>query len=265
MSEVLTYREIALGDTEKYFLRLFSIFEEMSAFNIYLYLQRTEKETGINSMAYVNVRKRILRLNDLGLVEAIKENHRRRNAIKYRLTSHGLFQRILMMPEYLTFPQHLKPFRNTMLLQTILYQFFEEDTLDYFNTIYRGLSLSTYLGLCCKAIISDVESFRHSRTRDKEKYMTLEHISALIEAAINNFILTIVLSSAVKNVVYIMTDSKGVEYTRSDLVSARQTGLPDDKDSEYVYPVLALAKDKKFTSMLDALKKEFDKGYKNLR
>lgn len=265
MSEVLTYREIALGDTEKYFLRLFSIFGEMSAFNIYLYLQKTEGETDHKSMAYVNVRKRILRLSELGLIEEIKEKHRYRNAIRYRLTSHGLFHRMLMMPEHFIFPLHLKPYKHSIILQTILYQFFEVETLDYFNTIVRAITLSQYLRHCCQSIIDDVESFRRSRVREKSKYMTTEHMAAIIEGAIKTLVFEIVLNSTTKYVEFSGIDRDGHEYVRTDLRKASQLSLPYDIDNEYVYPNLALAKDGKFIKILDEIKEQFDVGYKNFR
>ena len=184
MSEVLTYREIALEKLRRYFLWLLLMFSE-SAYWIFSYLKKTEKDTGRKSMAYFNVRKRVIKLKNMGLIEEIPEKHRYRNSIKYRLTSHGLFHCLMMARTlYYVFPIHLRQYKDNVILQNILYRYFAVESLLYFSTITRTLFLGDYLATCCTLILQKVESFRMSKIKDKDKdkdkdkqnYMTAENI-----------------------------------------------------------------------------------------
>ena len=261
MSEVLTYRIIALGETEKYFLWLFLMFNK-SAYWLCSYLKKTEKDTNRKSMAYVNVRKRVNRLKELGLIEEIKEKHRYRKAINYRVTSHGLFHCLMLAGNrHAIFPLSLEKYKDNVILQNVLYRFFELETLEYFNTVPRAILLLGYLGTCCKSILEKIEDYRLSRVEDKQSSISVENMDMLIMNQVQKFVFDIVNWSNIQRFVIGGLNDQGEEYVRFDY----PTRDPADPNYAYIFPNLALARDKKFTTLLDEIKSKFDKGYKNFR
>ena len=261
MSEVMGYKIIALGETEKYFLWLFLI-SNKSAYSLYSYLKETEKGTGRKSMAYVNVRKRVNRLKELGLIEPIKEKHRYRNAIKYRVTSHGLFHCLMMSgTSYTILPLFLERYKDNLILQNILYRFFELKTLEYFDTLPRAAVLGGYLSICCKSILEHIEAFRHSKLKDKEDYMTTENLDQIIMNQVQKFVFDIVNWSNVEKFVIAILNEQNEEYVTLEDPSRD----PADPNHAYTFPNLALARDNKFITLLDGIKSNFDKGCENFR
>ncbi|HEY7108911.1 MAG TPA: hypothetical protein VH415_05770 [Nitrososphaeraceae archaeon] len=262
MSELLSFREISLGKTEKYFLWLLLI-SPHHAYEICSYLKRTEKETDRQSMAYPNVRKRLVRLKKMGLIEEVMEAHRFRNAIKYKVTAHGLFQCFLMIGtdqgRYHIFPLYLKEHKENILLQNILYRYFEWETLLYFNTIPRAQFLNNYLRVCCEAILGKVESYRLSIIRDKKKSMSTENMNLTIAYQFRKFVFDIVSSSNIEKFKIIGVNEIGEEYVRFDAPGYN----PNDPDFSHLWPTSALSKDKKFMATLKEIKNEFNDGCKN--
>lgn len=122
MSEIKDYKPISpeLGNVELHFLRLFSRTDGLSAYDIFGDLK------GRKPMAYNNVHKRVKRLRELGLIDykpisEVKKKFRR-NAIYYRLTSRGLFERLL-----------------TINLESLAYLYLNKD-----NIILLYLTLSVF-------------------------------------------------------------------------------------------------------------------------
>lgn len=117
-------------------------------------------------MAYINVRKRVNRLKELGLIEQMKEKHRYRNAINYMVTPHGLFHCLMIAgTRRIILPLFLEKYKDNVVLQNILYRFFELETLKYFNTLSRAQVLVGYLSTCCKSILEKIEDFRLSKLK----------------------------------------------------------------------------------------------------
>jgi hypothetical protein len=193
MSEVWEYERILLGKTEAYFLGLISVHKK-TTYEIFSYLRRETLE-GKKSMAYKNVHKRVKRLEELGLIEPIGKI--KRGAIPHRLTSRGLYQRILLSES---------PFDNTPpvilnrkvreanpIIQTILYQFFEVQTIEILiESLGWDMILADYLRETCEAILKQLEEWRSIPVEynDNMDYV-MDH---LITVKAKNFINQMVIS-----------------------------------------------------------------------
>ena len=139
INEITDYEKVILGSTEVRFLYLISTREARSAYKIFTYLKRCEEEgiESIKSMEYKNVHKRVKRLETLGLIEI--EEIGKRKEINYRLTSKGLFQCFLeASPPLIRRTLAKNRYMNNIILKTILYQFFEPETLRHFTRHREG-------------------------------------------------------------------------------------------------------------------------------
>ena len=154
MSEIANYQKIYLDETEQIFIFLFAM-RTFSASELFSQLKNQKK------MSYKNVFTTIQRLVELGLLEAV-EGRFKRNAIKYKLTTRGLFERLALNGWFAIHPIIWYNYReNIILQQTVLYRFFETRTIWNFRKAgYSAVSIlvSDYLRKCCVGISTKVKS-----------------------------------------------------------------------------------------------------------
>ena len=191
MSEIKDYKPISpeLGNVELHFLRLFSRTDGLSAYDIFGDLK------GRKPMAYNNVHKRVKRLRELGLIDykpisEVKKKFRR-NAIYYRLTSRGLFERLLTIN--LESLAYLYLNKDNIILRTLLYRYFEPVTLGKFKET-ASIAIADYLKKCCVAILQILKFSRESVEGFREDIVDYQ-IEKTIFAEIKNLALRIVISS----------------------------------------------------------------------
>jgi hypothetical protein len=229
-----------------------------------------------------NIRKTFKKIYSKELIE---ETGRKlpHNAKEYRLTFQGLFQYLLHNAAN---PIDLKRYSNDILLDTILYQFFDAETLDYFLTMFRVFRLNRYLRNCCEVILERIEQYEGTRfytyyKRVGDSYFgripesLSDDIDRLILGEIENFIFQIVIVSKERIPDFILrsagrlpitTKMKGVSINMGTftMIHKDATDDIDDPNYQYAYPNLALAKDKKFTRLLDKIKTKFNDGSHDL-
>jgi DNA-binding Lrp family transcriptional regulator len=204
-------------------------------------------------MGYSNVLKRVKRLQELGLVKRVQKEFKRK-AIKYKITSRGLFQSLL---EHGFAPSTLEPYKDNIILNTILYQYFETTTIRKFVTVPRNAALRDYIRTCCEKILKKLDDFRPSSYK-KEEYLTLE-IDDLIRNEIKNFVFQIISMSRIRST--FILDYHEPEYQNLRVIGADVN--EDDENYTGLFPKPALRKDRKFLKLLEEIKKDFDKGYKD--
>jgi hypothetical protein len=222
ISEVKNYNRISLGSAERLFLILYCLNDNFSASKLHAYLKNTEKP-----MAYKNVHKRVKRLQDLNLIEEVKEKRGRwRNEIKYKVTPFGLFQRLLLVEVPVSRAAILRRNKDSLILQTILYRYFEPKSIAKFES-YALRIIANYLKKCCEVILEWMENYRTKYKRATPSSIT-ENMDNLITHEAKGLILNIV--------------------TISNL-------------DELFFPIETLTNDKKFMEILQEMKKDFDNGY----
>jgi hypothetical protein len=269
LSQIKPYRKIQLGEVEIFFIGLISEGAK-SAYDIFTYLRELTLQNK-NPMAYTNVRKRVKRLEILRLIEVEKKH--KRNAIRYRLTPYGLFQRLLLS---------IEPFENTpiiilakgmkesAILQTVLYQYFNEETVKAFVESWLSKHLADYLRESCEAIARKLDDWRSIPYND-DMPMAIDEV---ISIKIQNFIYQIVLSLQTGGFTKYHIKTDGSPANGFDNIQQRLD--LEGKKAGYILPHVALedigdedgdediarvlAEDKRFIELLGKMKKEFDAG-----
>lgn len=247
----------------------------LTAYDIYLHVKKIPDKK--------NIRKTLQRLEKLGLIEVVEGKYPH-NARPYRLTTQGLFQYLLNIT---VLPYALKQYEKNILLDTLLYQFLEPETLTYFYSIYRIELLNRYFKRCCRAIIFRFGEYARSKwirpgtvnkvvldflIGDMDKIIMREIKSFIFEVAINcktnepedDFIIRVTGKQTTEDKKFSTAYSqikglKGVDFDAFK-VSVRSYG----PNFEGLYPIHALSRDNKFRTLLKEMQKEFIDGSKEL-
>jgi hypothetical protein len=253
--EVIKYKRIPLGKTERDFLQYIAL-SDQSAYDICSFLKRKGEP-----ISYKNVRKTLISLLSKGLIEETGEKLPH-GAKAYRLNSRGLFQLLLQV---MTIPSVLKKeYQSSVLLQNILYQFFEVETIEKFTTLPRVYVIGHYLKECCGEILNSVEQFQTSKSKQRESWIQYD-LNQVIRHQVQKLIFDIIVASNLKGAMLAVGEDVNTDYKRlryqvghDDVIE----GL-DNKDYLTLFPNMKLRDDKKFSKALNELKKDFDDGYKN--
>lgn len=156
MSEVIGYDNTYLGPVEIVLLERFAK-EKLSAYKIYSVLKAAKQIS-----AYKNVHKRVKRLRELGLIAETRypQDHFEtyHGAIYYQITSKGIFYLIYSPLSQLNLRDLMK-YRNDVILNTLLFPFFEESTLER-HTVRVFYAIVLYLFDCCETTLRAVKEIR---------------------------------------------------------------------------------------------------------
>lgn len=247
--EIRDYNRITLGETEKLFLLIVSK-QPTSVYRIsaglkggFIIIGESVLPTGIESMAYKNVHKRIKRLRSLGLIE-VSQGHFKRNAKMYELTSGGLFERLL--DPFPILPDIVNLYGKSPIIETLVYQFFKVETISRFESIPLA-QLRLYLRKCCQAILSTLDIHRYESERIKEwrQPNSQEHLDLLASY----------LDETIKD------EAKKFVF---EIVNMSKSENPYEPDPNLnIFPRQALLEDNLFLSLLQEIKNDFDHGCKN--
>lgn len=270
ISEVTNYNEISLGSREREFLQLIALNKSRSSYDIFSYLKdnnERDKKESYSTMAYKNVHKRMKRLEALGLIEKIELELQHR-AIKYRLTARGLFQCLLENLAYACLFSD-KGYNENIILQTILYQFFELETIkNFLNFRPRMNLLNLYLRNCCQALLERIKEYQLLAVMEKYKEEFLPNdIDEIIERELRKFIFEIVTMSKYDKI-YIQRGNKLKGYSVQEYIKLgwpKAWGDPKEiGDLNYLklFPIKALMNDQNFIKVLKKIRTDFDDGYK---
>lgn len=256
ISEIRDYNRITLGETEKLFLLIISM-QPTSVYKIskglkdgFIMIADSMLTIGIRRMAYKNVYKRVKRLESLGLIQVMQGNFKR-NAKIFRLTQRGLFEDLLDPHPWL--PDILDKYRDYPVIETLVYQFFELETIANFET-FPLVELGHYLRKCCEAILNALDIHRYetkmyeewSRKSNIERERKNDHIELL------PFYLDAAIKDEAKNFVFRIVN-----------LSKDENPYQSSANNSNLFPRQALLKDKRFINLLKEIKNDFDKGSKN--
>ena len=170
----LTYFCLAGGRVEKSSMDEPWFGHGLSAYGMFTELRGSEM-----SLTYKNIRMRIVKLKEVGLIEEIKEKRRYRRAIKYKATSLGLFYRLLNQKENPISLGELEAHKDSIILQVILYPYFEHQTIRGFASHYHSLRyITNYLMKCCEIIVEFIDS-KWSKSKGQHK-IDLNELARLV-------------------------------------------------------------------------------------
>jgi hypothetical protein len=232
MSEIANFQRLTLGHAEKKFLAhiLIASFSEetaYSAYGLYSFLNKNYRP-----ITYKNVHKVVKKLESLGLIREIKGKFKR-NAIKYEATTKGLFEYFLSVSLVEGLLNVVTTYNKNIILQTLLYPFFEFKTINEFVTIESVSILKLYLRSCSEKILKSIEEFREN----SEYYTWIQQKELLdfyIKKEVTKFILEILSSTDI---------------------------LGETESTTTIFPEVALRMDKKFLALVRELKGDLDRGF----
>ena len=163
---------------------------------------------------------------------------------KYQLTSTGLFY---VLTETVSYPPSLlKKYSNDPILKTLLFQYFEVDTIASSTARFYSI-ITQYLKQCCRTTLNWLEDTQNSDEDRKNKMMNL----LLLELALNAKLLAL-------RIIIMYSDS-----TILSLTPKSKTGDPDVAYYELESNMKEiLAKDSKFIEHLHRTNADFKSGYK---
>jgi hypothetical protein len=172
LSEISKFqdRNYGLSPTASRILLYFVMRPYLSTYQIFSSLRGKSDE-----MAYKNVHKIVKRLHSLKLIEIVekksidKERESIHNPKYYRLTTGGIFSLISYIQESLLSPDMEKAkklFHNyceNIIFRTILYPYFEKESLSQMDSRNIFLEIFYYLNKCCHSTNSFVQSMKKNK------------------------------------------------------------------------------------------------------
>ena len=163
---------------------------------------------------------------------------------KYQLTSTGLFY---VLTETVSYPPSLlKKYNDDPILKTLLFQYFEVDTIASSTARFYSI-ITQYLKQCCRTTLNWLEDTQNSDEDRKNKMMNL----LLLELTLNAKLLAL-------RIIIMYSDS-----TILSLTPKSKTGDPDVAYYELESNMKEiLAKDSKFIEHLHRTNADFKSGYK---
>lgn len=163
---------------------------------------------------------------------------------KYQLTSTGLFY---VLTETVSYPPSLlKKYSDDPILKTLLFQYFEVDTIASSTARFYSL-ITQYVKQCCRITLNWLEDTQNSDEDRKNKMMNL----LLLELALNAKLLAL-------RIIIMYSDS-----TILSLTPKSKTGDPDVAYYELESNMKEiLAKDSKFIEHLHQTNADFKSGYR---
>jgi hypothetical protein len=143
-----TYRPPELGSAELEILNLFAGEKSQSTYGIHKILKTRARQRGKErSPTYKDVDKRVKRLVQLKLIYQLEEHLG--GDKHYRITPYGLITSLdkTVIEDH----RHIIYNKDNMVIRSLLLQFFEEETIDSFNSLkeFPTRNIEEYLHDCC--------------------------------------------------------------------------------------------------------------------
>ncbi len=250
MAETLSYKKVEkLRDIERS-----SFFKIMNATQPAFYL-RLRRPHGTFTKDELDA---IYRLKELKLIEESQDKKRSLlgRDIFYQLTTHGLFY---IFSNQLSYPPSiLGRYNHNVILSTILFQYFELETIERATAGFYPV-ITQYLHDCCMTTSHRTESIKHAgevTSNGRLKNGNERHIK--------------LLESDLQWQAKLMAFKLGLIYTESNILSmANSEGRATDNSRVTLYELenkmkLSLSKDKRFMQFLKTVNADFNCGYNEL-
>ena len=244
VSEVSHYKKVNLGEREAEFLARIGEGHN-SSYKIFSYLKKIGQP-----MHYKNVNKRVSRLNELGLITKAK-GESIHNAKFFALTSEGIYN-LLTEWQPLSW-KWLIEYKNNLILQALLYPYFEENTIKAF--IVRA-EIGRYFRECFHIIQLVVDLLQY-RPREYSLKTPKEKVLKQLQDDLEGQAKTLAFE--------LITRSMHFFYQSSILPEGHSfVELGEGKIQKDYNESLDLVKDKKFMALAKNIGKEYERALSNL-
>ena len=202
----------------------------------------------------------IMRLREFNLVEEVRDKRKSflGREILYVLTTSGLFY---IFSNQLSYPpQLLIRYQDNIILNTLLFPYFEVDTIERSTARFYSI-ITQYLQECCRMTLHRIDTIKKSTTANSTN-MNLKNGDRERHAKI--------LESDLQFHAKLIAFRLGVRYSESNiLLMVNSDDVDDDSARVAIYELEStmktiLSKDKKFMQLLKVVHAEFGYGYKEL-
>ena len=239
ISELSRCKLIELSETEKSFL--FKIMSgHDSSYKITSYIKSRRQP-----MAYKSEYTTIKKLQELNLIE--EEGKFLGGATTYKLTSCGLFYIFSNVTTYS--PKLLVKYQENTLLKTLLYPYFETDTIKTCTARLYSV-ITRYLRTCCESTLYTLNIIK-SNANTEERGGYIKGLESELEWHVKTLAFKVAIMYNESNILGTSPeiDNDNAKVAFYELESAMKT---------------TLSKDDRYMSLLDKLQKEFQEGYSEL-
>jgi hypothetical protein len=233
-----------------------SFFKIMNAYRPASYLRLRRHREPYNK----DEQDAIMRLREFNLVEEVRDKKKSflGKEIFYVLTTSGLFY---IFSNLLTYPpQLLIRYQDNIILNTLLFPYFEVDTIERSTARFYSI-ITEYLQEFCRTTLHRIDTIKKSTTANSTN-MTLKNGDRERHAKI--------LESDLQFHAKLIAVRLGVMYSESNiLLMVNSDAVDDDSARVAIYELEStmktiLSKDKKFMQLLKVVHAEFGNGYKEL-
>lgn len=233
------YRKLTLNEQEKALLfRIMNELDISSQLGSYLKFRDRDNSIEVQSIATSLINHDLIEERKSRLLRGLR---------KYKLSSLGIFYILSETTSYS--PVLLKKYSKDVILQSILYSYFEEDTIN--SVTGRLYSIVTdYLRQSCKRTDATLEDMRSSSNTNYKNEMAKN--------------LELELEWNAKSLAFKIA----IMYTESNIHASNPKS--DGGDASVTYYELEhrmkeiLSNDKKFMSFLNKVREEFDDGFREI-
>jgi hypothetical protein len=245
LSEILTYERVEVGETERSLLfKIMNTYESSAAYRIASYFKLRRQSTPYyNKMEYTIIKG----LEKIKLIEEVQQESFLRESIYYKLTTYGLFYIFSNTLNYP--PQLLTNYHDNIILKTLLFQYFEINTIKHCTARFYPM-ITQYLNDCCSTSVDRLDIIKStSNVKYKERYIKALEYDLKSHAKVLGFKLAI------------MYNESNILMTNPDVENdnARVTLYELENKMK-----LLLSRDNNFMQLLQKVEREFGDGYKEL-
>jgi hypothetical protein len=250
VSEVSRYKRVSLGEREAEFLARIGEGAN-SSYKIYSLLKKIGQP-----IDYKNVNKRVRRLHELELITETK-GESIHSAKFFTLTSQGIFY-LLTKWQPISW-KWLIEYKNNLILQILLYPYFEEKTIKPFIILFE---IGRYLRECCHIIELAIDIIRQHPRVVSLKEKILKQLQVDLESQAKSLAFELVTKKTYLQYQVsqflpdagLLVSQPGPFFVRTD-----KEGVQRD-----TIDYSLLAKDKKFMALAKSIGKEYEQGFSHL-
>ncbi len=241
ITELKNYRKYNLTDEEKSFLyKIITGHERTLNIKSYLRIKNQEVVSG-------NINDKAQNLEKYELIESTKGKFLTKSS-SYKITIHGIFYILTNIINYP--PQFLSRYNDTIILQLLLFQYFETSTINSVTSEFYSI-ITNYLKQCTNLLENLLEELQNQdnieNNKDKEIVKKIEReLSYYIKDLVFKIILT-------------YRDSNLLEFDKNMTDEAKVAIYEMENKMKS-----ALSKDSKFIRISEIVNKEYIEGFNEI-
>ena len=242
--EISKYQRVKLGETERSSLiKIMNAPKSVHKIASYFKLKRQQAAPYKNKYDYASIKI----LQDINLIEGVQEQKFLSGATYYQLTTWGLFYVLSNMVNYP--PQLFIKYQDNIILKTLLYSYFEVDTIKHCTSRLYSV-ITQYLHECCNVTLARLDTIKSiTDIKDKDRSVKGLELDLTWHAKTLGFNIAV------------MYNESNILTTNPDVINEDAKVALYELESDMK---ILLSRDTRFMQFLQLVQKEFEDGYREL-